>query len=101
MNARLSQVAGGKRVDILIFVIFLIAGVALGHSGKLSPWITDSLDRILMVVIYGLLLLVGIEVGSYREIFSQLGTIGLKSLVLTLGAVTGSGLLCLLVLKRG
>jgi len=88
-------------LDIVVLVFFLILGLCLGRSGRLPKKVIGSMDRILMIVIYGLLLLVGVEVGTYRDIFSDLGTIGFKALLLSLGTVGGSGLLCLLVLKRG
>lgn len=87
-------------MDILIFMAFLTLGIVLGKSGKLPQIITDSLDRTLMFVIYGILLFVGIEVGTYREVLSDLGSIGLKALFLTLGTISGSGLLCLLLLRK-
>lgn len=87
-------------MDILIFMAFLALGVTLGKSGKLPPVITESLDRTLMFVIYGILLFVGIEVGTYREVLSDLGSIGLKALLLTFGTISGSGLLCLLILRK-
>lgn len=88
-------------MDILILIFSLILGLCLGRSGRLPEKITGSMDRILMVLIYGLLLLVGVEVGTYRDIFSNLGSIGLKALLLSLGTAGGSGLLCMLILKRG
>ena len=87
-------------MDILVFIAFLALGITLGKSGKLPQIITESLDRTLMFVIYGILLFVGIEVGTYREVLSDLGSIGLKALFLTFGTICGSGLLCLLLLRK-
>jgi len=88
-------------LDILIFMAFLLLGIALGRSGKLPVSITLSLDRILMFIIYGLLLFVGLEVGTYRAILSNIGVIGFKAVLLSMGTIAGSGILCLLVLKKG
>ncbi|MBN1334014.1 MAG: LysO family transporter [Synergistales bacterium] len=86
-------------MDILIFMAFLALGITMGRSGRLPRLITDSLDMTLMVVIYGILLFVGIEVGTYRDVLSNLGVIGLKAVFLTFGTILGSGSLCLLLLR--
>ncbi len=54
-----------------------------------------------MFIIYGLLLFVGVEVGTYRAILSNIGVIGFKAVLLSMGTIAGSGILCLLVLKKG
>ncbi len=88
-------------MDILIFIAFLLLGITLGRSGKLPVTITVYLDRILMFVIYGLLLFVGLEVGTYRGVLSNIGIIGFKAVLLSMGTIAGSGTLCLLILKKG
>lgn len=87
-------------MDILVLVFFLTLGVVLGHSGILPPQISNSLGWILMLVIYVLLLFVGIEVGTYREVLQNLDVIGLKAVLLCVGSIAGSGLLCMAVMKR-
>jgi len=88
-------------LDILVLVAFLILGIIIGRSGMLPEAVTNSMDCVLMVVIYALLLFIGIEVGTFREVLQNLGSIGLKSVVLSIGSIAGSGLLCMLVMRRG
>ncbi len=88
-------------MDILVLVAFLILGIIIGRSGMLPEVVTNSMDWVLMLVIYALLLFIGIEVGTFREVLQNLGSIGLKSVVLSIGSIAGSGLFCMLVMKRG
>lgn len=87
-------------MDILVLVFFLALGIALGHSGMLPQKVSNSMDWILMLVIYSLLLFVGIEVGTYREVLQNLDVIGFKAVLLCIGSIAGSGLLCMAVMKR-
>ncbi len=88
-------------MDILVLVAFLILGIIIGRSGMLPEIVANSMDWVLMLVIYTLLLFIGLEVGTFREVLQNLGSIGLKSLVLSIGSIAGSGLFCMLVMKRG
>jgi len=88
-------------LDILVLVAFLILGIIIGRSGMLPEIVANSMDWVLMLVIYTLLLFIGLEVGTFREVLQNLGSIGLKSLVLSIGSIAGSGLFCMLVMKRG
>jgi len=88
-------------LDILVLVAFLILGIIIGRSGMLPEIVANSMDWVLMLVIYTLLLFIGLEVGTFREVLQNLGSIGLKSLALSIGSIAGSGLFCMLVMKRG
>jgi hypothetical protein len=88
-------------LDILVLVVFLVLGIVIGHSGMLPRIVTNSMDWILMLVIYILLLFVGIEVGTYKEVLQNLDVIGFKAVLLCIGSIAGSGLLCMAVMKRG
>ena len=46
--------------------------------------------KIITVLVWLLLLLLGIEVGANKEIINNLHTIGLEAIYITIGAVTGS-----------
>lgn len=66
----------------------MLTGMLLGfllRNRKLS-WI----HKVITVLIWLLLFLLGIDVGGNREIINSLHTIGLEALVITLGAVLGS-----------
>ena len=66
----------------------MLTGMLLGfllRNRRLS-WI----HRIITVLIWLLLFLLGIDVGGNREIINGLHTIGLEALVITLAAVLGS-----------
>lgn len=66
----------------------MLTGMLLGfllRNQKLS-WI----HRIITVLIWLLLFLLGIDVGGNQEIINGLHTIGLEAIVITLAAVLGS-----------
>ena len=75
---------------MFIFVIIglMVSGVAVGYlmrNRKLS-----FVHRIITLLIWILLFLLGTEVGGNKMILEGLHTIGLEALVITLAAVAGS-----------
>lgn len=75
---------------MFIFVIIglMVSGVAVGYlmrNRKLS-----FVHRIITLLIWILLFLLGVEVGNNEAIIKGLHTIGLEALIITLAAVVGS-----------
>ncbi|HAE22581.1 MAG TPA: hypothetical protein DCG47_09715 [Spirochaetaceae bacterium] len=75
-------------LQILVLVAFLAAG-ALFHRFRLStpPALTD---RIIKLVLFALLFVMGFRLGNARELFSRLGEIGLLAAATASFAVAGT-----------
>ncbi|TKG91913.1 DUF340 domain-containing protein [Puteibacter caeruleilacunae] len=84
----------------MIAVLVLMAvGTGLGlYLGK-YPKLIKLNDRLTSLAIYLLLFLLGISVGLNDKIMNNLDTIGVKALVITIGALAGSMVCALLVYK--
>lgn len=78
----------------MITVIFIMmVGIVVGVWLRTKPRLVLLNDRLTTYAIYLLLLLLGISIGSNKTIVSNLPILGVKALVITLGAVIGSVLL--------
>lgn len=82
---------------MLKIVGIMLLGVMAGYllRNRKLPW----LQKLIAVVIWLLLFLLGIAVGTNGEIMNRLDTIGLEALVLALGGVLGSVLLAWIVFR--
>jgi len=81
-----------------VFLVMLLgvgAGVLLRSVRTLK-----HTGKVVLLVIYALLFLLGKEVGADDRIVSGLGTLGVQALLLTLGALLGSALCAKLVYER-
>ncbi|WP_093367401.1 LysO family transporter [Sphingobacterium wenxiniae] len=78
-----------------VFLIMLF-GVGVGILLRSTPKLKHT-GKVIMVVIYALLFLLGKEAGEDDRIMSSLDTLGVQALLLTLGAVVGSALCAKLV----
>ncbi|MDR0974058.1 MAG: lysine exporter LysO family protein [Prevotellaceae bacterium] len=72
---------------MLIVLAILLAGILVGYFSK---WRLRRIDRLIIVIIWTLLFVLGIEVGSNEAIVSRIRTIGVDALIVTTGAVVGS-----------
>ncbi len=88
-------------MDILLFALCLTAGIAAGKSDRLPSSVTARSSLGLTAAVYLLLFLIGCELGSYRSLLGQMGSLGLKAGALCLGGLLGSALLCRLVVFGG
>ena len=77
-------------MDIALFALTLALGIIIGKK-KLAPdWLINRIDKALTVVIYILILLIGIEVGTYKEVLKNMGSIGVKAIAIALLSIAGS-----------
>ena len=80
-------------MDIALFALTLALGIIIGKK-KLAPdWLIERMDKALTIVIYILIFLIGIEVGSYREVLKNIGSIGVKAVAIALLSIAGSAYL--------
>ncbi|MEA4980500.1 MAG: LysO family transporter [Petrimonas sp.] len=73
---------------MVLIIALMLSGILFGYlfKKKKITWIS----RVITLLIWVLLFLLGIDVGSNQAIMSGLHTIGLEALVITVGAVLGS-----------
>jgi uncharacterized membrane protein YbjE (DUF340 family) len=77
---------------LIIMSMGILAGLLVRNKPKLARWN----DRAVNLAIYLLLFLLGVSVGGNKQIMANLGSLGLKALILAVGAIAGSvGLSCL------
>ena len=81
-------------MDIFVFSLFILVGAYVGRKHLAPKWVMRNTGRGLTISVYILLFVIGMEVGSYREILGQMGTLGLKAIGLAAGGLLGSALLC-------
>ena len=73
---------------MLIIVSIMLCGIGLGYL--LRGRNTGVVSKIITVLIWALLFLLGIEVGSNPKIIGGLQTLGVEALLLTIGSSIGS-----------
>ncbi len=77
-------------MDITLFAITLALGIIIGRRRLAPDWLIERMDKVLTIVIYVLIFLIGIEVGSYRDVLENIGSIGIKSIAIALLSIAGS-----------
>ena len=73
---------------MLIIVSIMLCGIGLGYL--LRGRNTAAISKIITVLIWALLFLLGIEVGTNPNIIGGLQNLGVEALVLTIGGSVGS-----------
>ena len=79
-------------MNMLAVVLFMVAGMVLGRLLKIR-----NIGKPVIVMTWLLLLFLGWEAGSDREVIAALPSIGIDSALLSLGGVAGSCLLAWLL----
>lgn len=67
---------------------FMFGGIILGYAIKNNR--LNFISSIITTLIWLLLFILGIEVGSNQQIINGLATLGLEAIVITIAAVMGS-----------
>jgi uncharacterized membrane protein YbjE (DUF340 family) len=80
---------------MFIVIAFMILGVVAGYIFRNKKM--GNISKIITVIIWVLLFLLGVEVGTNPEIIAGLGTIGVEALIITIAAVLGSAIMSLLL----
>ena len=75
---------------MLIIVAIMLCGIAVGYLFRNKN--TRFVSRIITVLIWLLLFLLGIEVGSNPRIVMGMQTLGIEALLLTIGGAVGTTL---------
>lgn len=77
-------------------LILLLGGIIIGRLLSKKRGIIKTFDKLTTWSIYLLLFLLGVSIGTNREIISNLGTLGIKALIIAAFSVAGSILLSIL-----
>ena len=80
-------------------LVIMAAGMVIGYLLRQKQAVFAVIDRIVMGIIFLLLFVLGISVGLNETVVSSIHIIGIKAVVLTLGAVMGSVSCCWLAWK--
>jgi len=75
---------------MLIVVICLTAGIALGVITRRRERLLRTIDRLTTWFIYLFLFLLGLTVGLNRAIIANFGRLGLQAVAIALACVAGS-----------
>lgn len=82
---------------MLFIALMMITGILVGFL--LNRWNLRPISKLIIVLIWILLFVLGLEVGSNQNIISNLGTLGLEALVLCIAATLGSVTMALILWK--
>ena len=66
----------------------MLCGILIGYLARKRE--LSGIGRLITSLIWMLLFLLGIEVGSNKQIIESLGTLGLEALAITFAAIAGS-----------
>lgn len=69
-------------------ILFMAGGICIGYLLREKP--LNIINKTIIILIWLLLFLLGIEVGSNPQIIGNLATLGLDALIITLACVLGS-----------
>ena len=75
----------------------MFSGIAIGYLIRKKE--LKHINKIITALIWVLLFLLGIEVGSNKEIINSLHTIGIEALAISISAILGSVIGALLLWK--
>ncbi|MDY9919382.1 MULTISPECIES: LysO family transporter [Proteiniphilum] len=83
---------------MFIAIGFMLLGGIFGFVLRKKEF--RNISKIIILLIWLLLFILGLEVGSNPEIISGLANIGVEALIITLAAVFGSAVAALLLWKH-
>jgi len=75
---------------MITVIVLMTVGIVLGLVLNKIPKLIKMVEKLITYTIYLLLFLLGISVGINEKIISNLDSIGVKALLITLGAIGGS-----------
>lgn len=84
---------------MIIVLLLMLAGILLGTWISRYPKLVRINNSLTNYAIYLLLFLLGISVGLNEKIINKLDQIGIQSLIITIGAISGSVLVLALISK--
>lgn len=73
-----------------LIAISLVAGVAVGYTWRNSPGNVKKASMATLIGLFFLLTIMGAQLGSNREVLSELGEMGIQALVIAAMCIAGS-----------
>ena len=78
-------------LSIVLIIASLVAGVVVGLAKKnFSEALKKNISRLMTVLVFTLILLMGIKTGVNRDVISNLGAFGVQAVLIALAAIAGS-----------
>ncbi len=84
---------------MIAVLVLMFVGMGIGHFLRNKQKLVKLNDKLTLYAIFLLLFLLGIVMGSNEQIMNNLGTLGLHSFFITIGALSGSIVLAYFVGK--
>jgi len=84
---------------MITVLIMMTAGIGIGLISRKMPFVIKTNEKLVSAAIYLLLFLLGVSVGTNKQVISSLHNLGLQALLITLGATMGSILVCWFIYK--
>ena len=75
---------------MITVIALMTVGIILGLFLDQIPKLIKAVDKLITYAIYLLLFLLGISVGINEKIMNNLDSIGVKALMISFGAISGS-----------
>ena len=75
---------------MIVILGFLVSGIVFGYVLKIKKNLKKNLDRLYVIIVACLLFLLGISIGSNKEIFYKIHRIGFQALIFALLSIAGS-----------
>ena len=85
---------------MLLLLVIMFGGILIGYLLRKHKKLIKPVDKITMLSIFLLLFLIGVSIGSNKEIISNLGSLGIIAVLLSSGAIIGSILLSIPIYKK-
>ena len=73
---------------MLTVVLMMFGGILCGYLLRKRQ--VAHIQQIIMVLIWALLFLLGLNIGSNKELVSHIGTLGMEALTIAIAATLGS-----------
>jgi uncharacterized transporter YbjL len=82
-----------------LVLLWMVLGIVIGIFLSNFPRLLKINENLLNVSIYALLLILGISIGSNKNITSHFYSLGVQALVIALGAIGGSVLVSWIIYR--
>ena len=74
---------------MLVVILMMLGGILCGYQLR-KQRLRIQVQQLTTVLIWALLFLLGLNIGSNEQIINSLGSLGLEALLITIFATTGS-----------
>ena len=86
---RQSSIVNRQLKSMLVVVLMMLGGILCGYLLR-KQRVRIQVQQLTTVLIWALLFLLGLNIGSNEQVINSLGSLGLEALLITVFATTGS-----------